>query len=119
MTPVLYYDENCPVCRIFKNRIEKDVGIGAIEFKPAPAESKTFRYVRSNGGTYLGKDALRMMLNDFPGIAPALNILPAAWKEQVIGATVKAAGLIREAIGKFSQRPGTGGKPGGCGCGKK
>lgn len=118
MKPVLYYDASCPMCSAFRKRIESDIGPGMIDFKPAPAEAKSFRYVRSTGVVTVGKDALKALLQDFPGIGGALNILPEKWKEQVIGATVRAAGALRTAMQQFQARPGTGDKPGGCGCGK-
>lgn len=117
MKPILYYDAECPVCTAFMKKIVSDVG-DSIECRPAPKQSKSFRYVRSSGATSIGADALKWLLNDFPSIAPSLNILPAVWKEKIVGATVKAAGVLREALGKF-QREGTTGAKGGCNCGSK
>lgn len=118
---ILYYDDTCPVCKMFKASVYGYVG-DAIEYKPIEKNAKTFRYVSSDGSVYLGKDALRKLLSDYPNIAPTLNLLPEQWKIKVVNAGVHAASMIRsitknarEMLENTKQKSSNG----GCGCNNK
>jgi len=118
--PVLFYDSECPVCRAFRAAIASYVGT-SIDFRSTESEAKSFKYISADGSVFVGKDALRRLLHEFPQIAPALNILPEKWKVQVVNAGVQAAGVLRGALAALRSSVAKGKIPasGGCGCGAK
>lgn len=110
-TPILYYDQSCPVCIQFKKHIEKKAK-NPLEFRDIGSQAKKFKYVDSDSLIHVGKVGLRRLITDYPEVTSALQILPESWRFVVSNKILEMAGLLRDVNKKISK------KSGGCGCGK-
>lgn len=112
----LWFDPDCPICAAFKGEIESRT-MGEIEFVPSEPDAKSFKY-ENELGVFEGRDAIAMILKDYPNLVPALSVLPKEWREAVMASMVQLASVGRSAyksirnfvVGKTLNKP--------CNCGK-
>jgi hypothetical protein len=109
----LWYDEECPICRTFKNELQSRTN-GEIEFIVCDPEVKSFKYENSSG-VYEGAVAINALVSDFPDLVPALNVLPEEWKKIVFKSIATFASIGRQMY-KTTARIIQPKKP--CNCGK-
>lgn len=110
-TPILYYDDSCPVCRQFKKHIETKKK-NPLLFKDIGTSATNFKYVDSDGLVHVGKVALRRLIKDFPEVVGALQILPESWRFVISNKILEVASILRDVNKKIARK-------GDCGCNKK
>lgn len=111
----LKYDETCPICRTFKTELELRSN-GEIEFIPLDPDSTNFEY-ENEQGTFIGKEAISVLLKDFPNLVPSLNVLPLEMREGIMNVMYSLSSIGRT-LYKKTISLGRNKKPGGCNCGK-
>ena len=109
----LWYDEQCPICRAFKSELEARTD-GELTFEVSDPESKSFRY-KNDQGDYEGRDAIAMLLKDFPNLSPTLAMLPEGWRVAIMQTMTSIASVGRTIIKKSEKLL----KKSGCNCGGK
>lgn len=110
MTPVLHYDQSCPVCRTFAKAVQKLVPPGGIELRPIenPEDSKDFRFTDALGMDHYGNDAVKALYESFPSTASAFAFLPDKYQEMALQLVYKVGSLMRTVVNRVRNK--------GCGC---
>jgi hypothetical protein len=112
----LWYDAECPICSTFKSELEDRLN-GEIEFLPIESTSQNFKY-ENEEGSYEGRFAISVLMDDFPNLLPSLSILPEDMKAVIMKTLYSLSSMSRTLYKKTVGFRDSLNKKKGCNCGK-
>lgn len=111
MIYILYYDSNCPICSSFARLLKGKLDRTRINVVALASDASDFKLKTPRGAEYVGKEALDILLREFPEVKSFFWMLPTGMRSNAVKATVSVAKSARNLIGSLTKRP--------CNCGKR